>query len=239
MTAFALFFSIGFVEKKYQAKTCNRVYIEIVDQQAHFFLDEQDIHMMLSDGGKQKLLGRPYAKSPLREMEQRLVENAFLERAEIAKDLSGAIRVRAKQSRPIARMVQSDKPHAYVSDRAEVLPMSTKFTARVPVVSGEVNLVLNKDQIIDDSENDFYRLMRYIDEDDFWRSQISGVHILPSGEIEFLTQVSKQRVEFGKPQEIEEKFKKLHIFYKEILPAKGWNEYSRVNLKYRNQIICE
>jgi len=52
-------------------------------------------------------------------------------------------------------------------------------------------------------------------------------------------QVTKQMVEFGKPEDIEVKFKKLRIFYTEILPKKGWNRYEKVNLKYRDQIIAE
>ena len=46
-------------------------------------------------------------------------------------------------------------------------------------------------------------------------------------------------IEFGKAEQIEEKFSKLAIFYQKILPFKGWNTYNRVNLKYFNQIDCE
>jgi cell division protein FtsQ len=52
-------------------------------------------------------------------------------------------------------------------------------------------------------------------------------------------QVGKQYIEFGKAEQIEEKFSKLTIFYQKILPFKGWNTYKRVNLKYFNQIVCE
>jgi cell division protein FtsQ len=52
-------------------------------------------------------------------------------------------------------------------------------------------------------------------------------------------QVGGQLIEFGKPENLELKFKKLRIFYKEILPEKGWNAYERVNLEYEGQIIAE
>jgi len=51
--------------------------------------------------------------------------------------------------------------------------------------------------------------------------------------------VTGQRVEFGKAENIEEKFKKLMIFYKEILPQRGWTKYERVNLEYEGQVIAE
>ena len=52
-------------------------------------------------------------------------------------------------------------------------------------------------------------------------------------------QVGGQLIEFGKPENLESKFKKLMIFYKEILPKHGWNAYERVNLEYEGQIIAE
>jgi cell division protein FtsQ len=60
-----------------------------------------------------------------------------------------------------------------------------------------------------------------------------------SGRIDIFPQVTGQRVEFGKPENIEMKFKKLMIFYKEILPARGWTRYERVNLEYEGQVIAE
>ena len=82
-------------------------------------------------------------------------------------------------------------------------------------------------------------LIHYINEHPFWKSQIAEMYVNKKGEVTFYTQISKQRVEFGKPENIEAKFKKLKIFYKEILPAKGWNNYEKVSLKYNNQIVCE
>jgi cell division protein FtsQ len=52
-------------------------------------------------------------------------------------------------------------------------------------------------------------------------------------------QVGKEVIDFGKPEMIESKFEKIAIFYEEILPSKGWNTYSRVCVKFKNQIVCE
>jgi cell division protein FtsQ len=46
-------------------------------------------------------------------------------------------------------------------------------------------------------------------------------------------------VQFGKPEDFESKFTKLMIFYKEILPQRGWTRYERVNLEYDGQIVAE
>jgi cell division protein FtsQ len=65
------------------------------------------------------------------------------------------------------------------------------------------------------------------------------VEVLGNEDLILYQQVGKQTIEFGKPEEIEEKFSRINIYYKEILPQKGWNTYSRVNVKFKGQIVCE
>jgi cell division protein FtsQ len=83
------------------------------------------------------------------------------------------------------------------------------------------------------------QLLKFIENDKFWKAQITQMNINNSGNIKMYTQVSKQVIEFGTPEEISEKFKKLKIFYKDILPYKGWNSYERVSVKFKDQIVCE
>jgi cell division protein FtsQ len=82
-------------------------------------------------------------------------------------------------------------------------------------------------------------VLEFIYKDEFWKAQITEIEIQRNGDLILYTQVSRQYVEFGKPEIVENKFARLKIFYKDILPRKGWNVYERVNLKFKDQIICE
>jgi len=35
-----------------------------------------------------------------------------------------------------------------------------------------------------------------------------------------------------------ERLDNLYQFYKVAMPLKGWQSYSRINLKFNNQIVC-
>ena len=50
-----------------------------------------------------------------------------------------------------------------------------------------------------------------------------------------LTRVGEQ-IEFGKINNINEKFKKLMLYYEK--GNKQNKEYTKLNLKYKNQIVC-
>jgi cell division protein FtsQ len=82
-------------------------------------------------------------------------------------------------------------------------------------------------------------MIEFINEDDFWKAQVAQIDIAKDAKITIYPQVTGQRVEFGKAEDFEVKFKKLMIFYKEILPQRGWTKYERVNLQYEGQIIAE
>ena len=86
---------------------------------------------------------------------------------------------------------------------------------------------------------DLLQLLNHINNDKFWRAQIAGIVVKKDGELNMLPQVTKQEIVFGLPEDLEEKFKKLKVFYKQVLPNKGWNTYSMVNVKFKNQLVCE
>jgi cell division protein FtsQ len=121
-----------------------------------------------------------------------------------------------------------------------VLPLSKRYTARVVLIDGSY---ANNAKLYDLMKSEYDRqlmdLLKYIDRDKFWKAQIAQLNIDRRGNIKMYTQVSKQVVEFGEPVDIAEKFMKLKVFYKDILPAKGWNNYNRVSVKFKDQIVCE
>jgi cell division protein FtsQ len=85
---------------------------------------------------------------------------------------------------------------------------------------------------------DLFNLARFIDQNSFWKSQISQIHVNEKGDYEFIPRVGNHTIVFGKANDIEDKFEKLMTFYKKGLNKTGWNEYSTINLKFKNQVVC-
>jgi cell division protein FtsQ len=240
LVSLSLFAAIGLVEKQQKEKVCNRVVVNINDQYDNYFISESDILSLVTDGGREQILGRNFNDLPLKSIETRIKDNKFIEEAEVYKDLKGNLIVNAEQSRPLARVIQESGPDAYIDRNGKILPVSDRFTARVILVGGDYTPQLVKRDLKSSEEGiEIFDLLKFITEDEFWRAQLSEIYIDKNREITMYPQVSKQVILFGKAEEIETKFRKLKIFYKEILPQKGWNKYEKVNLKYHNQIVCE
>jgi cell division protein FtsQ len=83
-----------------------------------------------------------------------------------------------------------------------------------------------------------FDLAHFISNDKFWNSQISQIFVNKNNDIEMIPRVCNHTIVLGEATDLEEKFQKLLIFYKIGLNNTGWNNYSDINLKYKNQVVC-
>ena len=238
--AMLIFGSIGLVEKKYAERICSAIKVDIDNQFENYFINEGDIIDLITNGGENRIVGESFDNLKLKAIEKELLDTKFIQNAEVYKDLEGNLMISINQSRPIARLMSKKMNDRYVSNKGEVLPLSKRYTARVVLIDGSY---ANNAKLYDLMKSEYDRqlmdLLKYIDKDKFWKAQIAQLNIDRKGNIKMYTQVSKQVVEFGEPVDIAEKFMKLKVFYKDILPAKGWNNYNRVSVKFKDQIVCE
>lgn len=235
-----LSFLIAFSERKQGGAVCNDVVVEIENIRENHFLDEADV-MKLLEGSGQTIKGVGIDRINLKAIENSLKYDKHILDAELYGDLKGNLTVEVELRRPIARIVQPDAPDAYIAEDGVIMPVSEKYSARVVLISGSFVKTLLEAEDLNKLEEgkQLMEMIEFINEDRFWKAQIAQIDIDREGKIKLLPQVTGQIVEFGKPEALEAKFKKLRIFYKEILPQRGWTRYERVNLEYDGQIIAE
>ena len=231
---------IAFGNKADNRAVCNKVVITIDNQLENHFVDNNDVRDIITNGHTEPLEGAAFDQLKVRNLENRLLENNFIETAEIFRDLKGTMSVHVRLRRPNARIIQNDGPDAYIAEDGTVLPVSDKYAARVLLLSGSsAREIAESGNIVEAGSEPVYELINYIASSELWRAQISQIILEKNGEVTLLPQVTKQVIEFGEPKNIDDKFRRLNIFYTQILPRNGWNVYNRVNVKYKNQIICE
>jgi cell division protein FtsQ len=231
---------IAFTERKQGDVSIKDITIKIDNIQENHFLDESDI-IDLMQFKKENLTGTSIDRVNLKGIESKIKKQPFIKNADLYSDLKGNLVVRAELRRPIARIVRSDGPDGYIAEDGTIMPVSEKFTARVILVSGSyVSEILKQSNMHEKEETQkILDLITRIRDDAFWNAQIAQLDIDKKSRITIFPQVGDEKIEFGKPDDMEVKFKKLMIFYKEILPRTGWNKYNRVNLEYEGQIVTE
>ncbi|MDO7876676.1 hypothetical protein Q5H93_18165 [Hymenobacter sp. ASUV-10] len=233
--------SLGvFAAVRQASRPVGEVTVNIANDIDNYFISERGVTALLTKGGKEPVLGTRPEGPRLRELEARLKAHPFVREAQVYRDLAGNLHADVRQNRPIARLVHPDtRLDNYVDAEGRSLPLSPLYTARVATVSRPGGGSLPNGFFRDSLGRRYLDFLRYVDEHPFWRAQVSEVFIEPSGRLSFTQQVGDQRVEFGQPENISEKFAKLMVFYRQIPSVLGWDTYHRVNVEYQNQIICE
>ncbi|MEO9964858.1 MAG: cell division protein FtsQ [Reichenbachiella sp.] len=237
---FALAIIIGFTNSRQNERYINDVHILIDNQFENYFINQSDVLDLINDEGKDYLLSSDFGSLNLKELEDRIESHQFVNDAQAYIDLEGNMSIEVTQNRPIARVMVADGPDYYIGVEGDVLPESEHYTARVVLLHLANDSWIDEDNINNSEQGqEVYELLQYISEDEFWSAQISAIRVEKNQEVVLEPQVTKQDIIFGKPEQIEKKFKKLMLFYKQILPYKGWNAYASVNLKFKNQIVCK
>lgn len=216
------------------------VRMKIENANENHFVDEADV-MNLMQWEQSTLVGASVSSLSLKAIENKIRLDPFIRDAELYSDPEGNLTVKVELRRPIARMVRPDGPDGYVAEDGTVMPVSDKFTSRVLLLSGPyVPKMLRQENLQDDQwGSQLMALLERINNDEFWKAQIAELDIDEKGRLTMYTQVGDEKIEFGTPDDMDTKFRKLEIFYKEILPRVGWNKYDRVNLEYAGQIVTE
>lgn len=235
--------AIIFAEIKSQEVTCTGIVIKLDSENERPLLSKQDINVMVTDQGKEYFLGKPLDGISLHEIEQRVKKIPLVKSCEAHHDFSGRIVVSVKEYSPIARILhftagESNYKDQYVTQEGKFIGTSSLFTPRVLIASGPFFSGKRKN-LLDERGKTLIPLFEFINKDDFWRAQITQVIVAADGGVTLIPAIGQTYIDFGLPTRIETKFKKLALFYKKIIPNKGWNTYHWVHLKYKNQVICD
>jgi cell division protein FtsQ len=237
-----LFSLIAFTEIRHGQKLVGSVIIHLDQIDGHSFLTRRDVMGYLTNEGADPILGKNYAEVDLQRLETRLKQHGLVKNCQVSRDLSGNLLVIIEQPRPLARLVSGGDAirtvsGQYVSEEGRFFPISMNYSTRVPILTGDY-FVQNR-SLASERNRPLLALLQYVHNDPFWRAQIAEISVGERGEVTMWPQVGKHQIELGPPTDLDAKFKKLKLAYTNVLPAKGWDRYSRINVQYRNQIVCE
>jgi len=167
----------------------------------------------------------------LNSLENFVQSNNMIENAELFLTIRGDLGVIIRQRTPVLRVANSTESYYYDS-QGQKMPLSSNYSARVPITSSELNF---------ENCNDIICLSNKIISDDFLQKQIIGIDQVEgegANQFELKTRLGDQNIVFGDLKDADEKIKKLKVFYQKALADNTLENYSSINLKYSNQVVC-
>ena len=243
--------SLAFVTASENKVKGKKVDIVIEKDDDNSFLDEDDILNFLKDRND-TFVNQPMKDINVYKIERALNTHPSIASSEVAVTVNGDVSISIKQRKPIVRIINSKGESFYIDNHATVMPLADHYTARVLIVNGFIPekysqfYNISVPQIEKDSAfkaitviDDIYEVANYIKSDSLLNSLIIQMYVNKDREIELYPAIGNQKIIFGNDDDIADKFEKLKIFYTQGLNSvDGWNKYSIINLKYKNQVVC-
>jgi len=201
-----------------------------------WFVEKNDIFRLLTIEGTEQIKGKQLHKFDLKKMEERLKKDIWIKDAQLFFDNRSVLLVKISQRVPVARIFTVGGNSFYIDSAAKKLPLSRKISARLPVFTGfPVEKVrLQRDSIL---LLQVKELSSFILGDPFWMAQVAQVDITSNREYEIIPTIGNHIIQFGNGNDIEKKFRKLMLFYQQVIVKTGFEKYKVINIQYIDQVI--
>ena len=219
-------FLVGFSHYKNDAKSVREITIEFEEGNS-LFMNYEMVNKLLIQNGK-TVVNVPKTVIDLHKLESNVLSHPMVEDASVFLTIDGSLKTIVKQRTPIARVI-SNLDSYYIDKQAKKMPLSKNYSARVIIVSGDVNV---------EDHTRIYTLISKILKDEFLKKQIIGVRKLKNNEFVLSTRIGNQKIEIGKIEDLDQKFKNLNSFFNKTMADQTIKNYSVINLKYNNQVVC-
>ncbi|WP_372945831.1 cell division protein FtsQ/DivIB [Muriicola sp.] len=196
---------------------------------------EGDNNVYLSKDMVNKLLIQNYGsvlmedkeKVVLNTIEKVLETHDMVKSAQVYLTIDDKLTSKIFQRQPIGRV--KGNTTFYLDEDGKSMPLSRLHSARVPIITGEIT---------GKSLDDVFEILKYINQDDFLRKNVIGIHIQTEEQYQLKFRVEDFVVNLGDVSDLEKKFKNFKAFYAKALKDQSLKEYAVVSLEFDNQVVC-
>lgn len=178
-----------------------------------------------------QLRGKRLDSIDLRKIERTLLSMPIYKRAEaFIAPSSSSVQIRLTEKHPLYIVQEASGKSYYVTQGKGTITVNPTFAAYLPIVSGAVDLKMATGPV--------YDLMAALREDPYFTDYFGQVYVDETDGIVLIPRIGTTRVIIGRESNWSEKLRKWRIFAESVLPKRGMNAFSYVNLDYGTQIIA-
>ncbi len=217
-----------------------KVHVEMLPDSSRLITDKDVVTTLTRSIGR-NLIGMPIGELDLERMEERVLEkDPFISNADVYLDARNNLNIDIQQREPLIRLIDANGKTYYMDQDGKHMPTSVNFTARVPVATGYIppftpEYLKKKRHTL----KSLFYFAKKVSADPFMSALTEQIFVTKKREFIIIPKLGKQKIHFGRYENMDDKFERLKIFYEEGLPYEGWQKYSTINLKYEGQVVCK
>lgn len=203
-------------------------------------IKDKDVKEIIRRGFEENVAEQRVGRVDVQRVERILEQDPFIENAEAFIDADNQLNVKIFQREPICRVIDNNGLNYYMDKNGIKMPPSKYFSARVPIITGTVpphvtDFLQRKKYGL----KDVYNLVIRLQSDEFYKTFVQQINVDAGGEFTLVPVLGDQKIRIGTIDDLEDKLKRIRIFYDEAMPYEGWKKYATISVKYKGQIVCK
>jgi cell division protein FtsQ len=224
------------ISKKNKGR-CSGYVITLKGDQQNLFIDKTGVEHLVMKASGGKITGAPIASINMQVLEHELENNTWIRDAELYFDNKDVLHITVNEKIPAARIFTTQGNSFYIDSLGRKMPLSDKMSARVPVFTGfpGKKTLTARDSVLLDQVR---ITANYIMNDPFWMAQVAQVDITSARTFEMIPVVGNHTVRFGSGEKMDEKFRRLFVFYKQVMSRTGFDSYKLIDVQYKGQVVA-
>lgn len=216
-------FLLSFSLKRFNSKPMEKVAVNLIKtSQPVYFIDEKDVREIVRKSNPSGIVG----EINIPELEKKLNSLPAVDSANVYLNLNGNLNLDIKQKVPAFRLTKGDEDF-YVDENGVEFPISKNYSFPCMLVSGNVPR---------EDYTSIAELVQTIEKDPFGKKFFIGIS-KEKGGYNLLTSQGNYKVEIGDLDNIPLKVKGFKAFVEKFLVYQQPEKYTRVSVKYSNQIV--
>lgn len=228
MLAAALVTGILWAKDKSRGEKCTGIEVQVINADSTSFVTPQGVLNDLKGQGI-KLVGKRMGDINASEIEEALRLSPYLENADIVKCQDGKILIRVSQLVPVFRVFDGGSSY-YVNRAGKHMSATNYYHSDVPVVQGHFTRKFPPTHLLP--------LIDYVENDSLLHSLVTMYIVRDTNNIILVPSISGHVVNIGNVSGLENKFAKLKLFYREVMPQRGWNTFDTISVKWNHQVVA-
>lgn len=209
-------------------RLCSGIKIEVADKNNSRFVTSKEIANEI----------RPYTRTEgrvhLYEINTDSIERVLnrIDKIEMAtcKVLTdGYVKIEVVPMQPVARVFDNGYSY-YINKDGKRISANARYHVDCPVISGNFNAEFTPQQLLP--------IVYHIESDSALTSLVTHIKADGPNNIILIPLIHGHVINIGDAKNLSDKFHRLNLAYKEILPVKGWNFYDTISVKWNGQIVA-
>ncbi len=177
----------------------------------------------------QRIVGTPLHQLSTVDVERYLARYSNFESVHCMISSHGKLIIKIVPLVPVMRVFFADNSY-YINKAGKHIASNAEFYSDVPVVSGNFSRKFPPSSVLP--------LVNYINSDPMLSELVSMVVAENRDNLILVPRIRGHVINFGDTTRLDEKKRALTLFYRQVMPYKGWNEYDTISVKFRGQVVA-